>query len=332
MKILFITQKRPILTGSGTYRDIVIKEMAMRHEVKVYESEADLDDDWDVVHVMDIKHLESKLLKKITAPILIEIHDYHWIFFRPFFAVDLPMRFFLQKYRRYKYTRIIKRADGIIAHSRYALDKISHNNKFLVTIGIDPSFFEGQRERSESNNILMVGGDYFRKGLYAALKALPIVLKAVPNVTLTVIGKEYPHSKVIAKLLAKGLPVKYIDGVSRESLRRYYKEAAVFIHPAAEETFGIVLLEAMANGLPIVASRVGGIPEVIEDNINGLLFDRGDYEGLAERIIILLTNRNKASELADMGKWVIKDRFKVESMLDDIDKAYLTIDADRRRQ
>lgn len=325
MKILFITKRGPILTGSGTYRDTVLNEMAVRHEVRIFESEADLDDNWDIVHILDIKHLDPKLLWKIKVPVLLEIHDYQWMHFQSFFAVDLPLRFFLQKYRRYKYTRLIENADGVIAHSRYVLDRISHSNKFLVTIGIDTSLFEDPRERPKTNNILMVGRDYFQKGLYTALKALPIILKAVPNATLTVIGKEYFHSKIVAKLLAKGLHVTYIDGISREGLGKYYNEAAVLIHPSELEAFGIVLLEAMASGLPIVASRVGGIPEIIEDDINGLLFDKGDYKGLSERVIGLLTNPQRASGLAEAGKEVVKNRFKIKAMLDDIEKAYLTI-------
>lgn len=322
MKILYITKKGPVLTGSGTYRDTVIREMSGRHEIKVYESEKDLAKGWDVVHVLDIKHLKPGLLKKVKAPVLVDIHDYQWIYFQSFFAIDLPIRFLLQRYRKHKYSRIIGRADGVIAHSRYVLERISHDNKSLVTIGIDPSLFGRSGESWRTKNILMVGRDYFQKGLYTAISALPLILKVVPDATLTVIGKEYPHSKVLAKLLAKGLPVTFIDGVPRECLSRYYQESSVFIHPSEIEAFGIVLLEAMASGLPIVASRVGGIPEIVEDELNGLLFGRGDYRGLADRVITLLTNSEKASVLADAGKRVVEDRFKVKTMINDIEKAY----------
>lgn len=326
MKILYLTKKGPTLTGSGTYRDTVLNAMAKRHEIKVLETDADLGEDWDIVHVLDIKHLDPKMLQKVKSRILVEIHDDHWIYFQPYLAVDLPLRLFLQKYRKFKYTRIINRVDGIIAHSNYVLDRISHPNKFLVTIGIDPSVFETPSiAKPSSKNILMVGRDYFRKGVYTALKALPIILKSVPDARLTVIGKEYPHSKLFAKILAKNLPVSYIDGVPRDQLSKYYNEASIFIHPAHIEAFGIVILEAMASGLPVVASNVGGIPEIIDNNANGLLFERGDYKGLAERVIAILKDTEMASKLSKEGKRTVKNRFKVETTINHIEKAYLNL-------
>lgn len=323
MKIFYLTKKGPILTGSGTYRDTVLNEMAKRHEIKVFETDADLREDWDIVHVLDIKHLNPEIISRIQSPLLIEIHDYQWIYFQPFFAIDLPLRFLLQKYRKQKYSRIINRADGIIAHSNYVLERILHPNKSLVTIGIDPSVFETPSiTKPSSNNILMVGRDYFQKGLSTALKALPIILKSVPDARLTVIGKEYPHSKFIAKMLAKNLPVSYIDGVPRELINKYYNEASVFIHPSEIEAFGIVLLEAMASELPIVASKVGGIPEVVENNVNGYLIERGDYNELASKVIALLTTPEMASRLGKEGKRIVKERFTIERMIKDIENAY----------
>lgn len=326
MKILFITKKGPILTGSGTYRDTVLNEMTKRHKIKVFETDADLREDWDIVHVLDIKHLNPEIIKRIRSPLLIEIHDYQWMYFQPFFAIDLPLRFIFQKYRKFKYTRIINRADGIIAHSNYVLDRIMHPNKFLVTIGIDPSVFEASFiAKPPSKNILMVGRDYFQKGLYTALKALPIILKSIPDARLTVIGKEYPHSKLFAKILAKDLPVSYIDGVPREQLGKYYNEASVLVHPSHVEAFGIVILEAMASGLPVVASNVGGIPEIIENRASGLLFERGDYKGLAERVISILQDTELASKFSEEGKRTVKNKFKVEATIAHIEKAYLNL-------
>lgn len=321
MKILYITKIGPVLTGSGTYRDTVLRKMADRHEIRVFESDKDLDEKWDIIHVLDIKHFDTKILWKIKSPLLVELHDYQWMFFQPFVAVDLPIRFLLQKYRKYKYSKIIKRADGIIAHANYLLDRLSHPNKFLVINGIDASLFESQKGK-RANTLLMVGRDYFQKGLYTALKALPIILKVVPDAKLTVIGKEYPHSKLVANLIAKGLPVSYIDGVPRDQINKYYNEASVLIHPSEIDQLPIVLLEAMASELPIVASNVGGIPEEIENGVNGYLIERGDYKELAGKVIALLTNPELASRLGKEGKRIVKERFTIEIMIKDIENAY----------
>jgi glycosyltransferase involved in cell wall biosynthesis len=79
---------------------------------------------------------------------------------------------------------------------------------------------------------------------------------------------------------------------------KYMAAADVFALPSMAESLGVVLLEAMACGLPIVASNVGGIPELVTHNYNGLLVEPGDAEGLANSIVALLLNEELRKKLS----------------------------------
>lgn len=324
MKILYITNRTSQKTGAGTYADLLVEGIGRRHEVKIYQSEDDLKIEWDIVHVTDIKHLKTELLRKIPHPLIIDIHDYYWTRFYPFFCIDLPLRYIFQVYRKYKYESFLKQADAVITHCAYVKERINHHSKYLVWIGIKPDNAIKQDVIRE-NLILFVGRDYFRKGIYHLIRSLPSVLKEVADARVLVVGQEYMHSKLFAKLLSRDLPINYIDGMNRNELLHLYKKAKVLVLPSNIEAFGIVNLEAMAAGTPIVATRVGGIPEVVRDGENGVLVDLGDIEGLSNGIIKCLTDREFAEAAAKKGFEILCSSFLSEQMIDSTEKVYIDI-------
>ena len=91
--------------------------------------------------------------------------------------------------------------------------------------------------------------------------------------------------------------------------------ADLFLLPSRQESFGLAALEAMACGVPVVASRVGGLPEVIEDGVSGSLHPPDDLEAMAESGIHLLTNRAAHAEMAQEGRWVVQYRFCVSEIV-----------------
>ncbi len=96
--------------------------------------------------------------------------------------------------------------------------------------------------------------------------------------------------------------------------------ADIMIHPSVEEPFGIALLEGMRAGLPIVASRVGGIPEVVEDNRTARLVEPGDKRALATAVIDLLESPSAMTEYGRKGRERWDSKFRLEAMVDSIEK------------
>jgi glycosyltransferase involved in cell wall biosynthesis len=91
--------------------------------------------------------------------------------------------------------------------------------------------------------------------------------------------------------------------------------ADLFLLPSAQESFGMAAMEAMACGTPVVASRVGGLPEVIEDGQTGFLCDEDDVEAMAKRGVELLTDRELHERIAGAGAVVVRDRFCEEKIV-----------------
>lgn len=158
---------------------------------------------------------------------------------------------------------------------------------------------------ARARRILFVGRLDARKGLPILLKALPAVRARIPDVELIVVGRG-PMEQKCRQLTAKlGLAnsVSFQGHVSNELLPRYYVSADVYCAPTlGGEAFGIVLLEAMASGTPVVASDITGYNEVVKGGETGLLCPPGDPAVLAGTLIAVLTDAGLRIRLRANGR------------------------------
>ena len=92
--------------------------------------------------------------------------------------------------------------------------------------------------------------------------------------------------------------VTFLGNVHHDDMPSLMRKSTVFVHGSRYESFGIVLVEAMASGLPVVAFNIGGIPEVVDDNVTGYLVDYGDIDTFSEKIIKLVQNQEKIQEFS----------------------------------
>ncbi|MDA0999062.1 MAG: glycosyltransferase family 4 protein [bacterium] len=153
--------------------------------------------------------------------------------------------------------------------------------------------------------ILSVGRQYPRKNTRALIEAMPRVRAAVPDVLLRVVGGGPMAARLeeMAADLGLGDSVKFLGELPDEAdVRRAYFEADVFCLPSLQEGFGIVFLEAMAAGLPVVAVRATAVPEVVPDGEAGLLVPPGDEEALSAALIRLLQDADLRARLGRAGR------------------------------
>jgi len=177
-------------------------------------------------------------------------------------------------------------------------------------------------------SLLSVGALTPQKGQHVLLEALPALLARHPGLTLDVVGEPiFDADRTYAESLraAAGGPV--LDGHVRFLGRRgdvpeLLARATVVVHPAAApETFGLVPLEAMAAGRPVVATRTGGLPEVVEDGVTGMLVEPGDPSGLAAAIDRLLSDEGLRGRMGREGWRVARERFGLEAMRAGLERA-----------
>lgn len=154
---------------------------------------------------------------------------------------------------------------------------------------------------TSSFNILFVGRLEPRKGAKYLFRALPEIVREVPNARLTVVGSG-PLAGYYRSHLPNGCAdhVEFVGRVSGEMLARHFASADVFCSPAmGGESFGIVLIEAMAAGAAVVASDIAGYRDVVKDGHTGILTQRGSPESIASAVIRLARDGNLKSRLVE---------------------------------
>lgn len=164
-------------------------------------------------------------------------------------------------------------------------------------------------------SLLYVGRLAPRKGVQYLLLAMPFVLRRFPNIKLNIVG-DGPLRKNLETLSSSlGLQknVQFLGHITDTDLHELYFNANAIIIPSLFEGLPIVLLEAMAAGKPIVASAVGGIPEVLKHNFSGLLVKPRDAQGIAKAIISILQDESFANYLSENAKQAAMSKYSWEN-------------------
>ena len=160
------------------------------------------------------------------------------------------------------------------------------------------------------------------KGHPTLLEAWPAVLRAVPGAYLLIVGEGSRRDALEAKARELRIAHRVVFTGRRDDMPAVTAALDVAVLPSYREAQGMVILEAMALSRPVVASNVGGIPEMIEDGITGLLVPPHDAEALAGAIVRLLTNHPFADTIGRAGHDMVHDRFCIELMVNAIQSIY----------
>lgn len=165
------------------------------------------------------------------------------------------------------------------------------------------------------------------KGHDVLIAAMKKVVQRVPDVRLLIMGKgrrEGALQKMVRELGLEG-HVRFYSTVGTSQMIAFLAMMDVFVMPSRQEGLGLSVMEAQAMGLPVVGSRVGGIPSLIEDGQTGLLISPGDVEGLSRAIIELLTDKPKARQIGLAARKFAEDHLNAERMISETLEVYSQI-------
>jgi len=254
----------------------------------------------------DIIHLHEPLMPMLCTTVLrlsntATIGTFHACQGRPSYSLGKPLTTFFLK-------RWFRKLDGKIAVSKPAMDfahKHLHGYYNIMPNGVDLAHFSPDvapidKFCDDKLNLLFVGRLERRKGVNYLLKAYKQVKQEVPNSRLIIVGPGTRLRRWYERQTRRQhlKDVTFVGYVSYEELPRYYKTADIFCAPATgRESFGIVLLEAMALGKPVVASNIEGYASVITDGVDGLLVPPKDTGALAQTLISLLTDESRRRQI-----------------------------------
>jgi glycosyltransferase involved in cell wall biosynthesis len=183
---------------------------------------------------------------------------------------------------------------------------------------------DGVRDHGAKFRILFVGRLEERKGPDQLLSALDLLRPLLGNIAVALVGcpgtESDPYQlKLVqqATRLKKRFPrliLSFPGYVSDDELQEYYAAADVFIAPSRFESFGLVLIEAMRHGTPVIACDVGGMREIIDDGVDGYLFSVGDIARLAARLRLLFENTAVRHKIGEAARQTYESRFTARKM------------------
>ena len=217
----------------------------------------------------------------------------------------------------------LRRADLVIGPSADTVQHLIAEQRILpgkvqrLPWGLDPDF-EARLETGVASSpppgfprtgriILTVGRwdpTERYKGADTLISALPYVLKAAPDASLVLVGdgEDRPRFEQLARDRDVSEHAHFLFGLTQEELFACYANCDVFALPSRGEGFGLVFLEAMALAKPVIGGAHGGIPDIVEDGVTGLLVPHGDVARLSRAVETLLLNPGRAGEMGVRGK------------------------------
>lgn len=209
--------------------------------------------------------------------------------------------------------RVLKRAAGVTAVSNHLADvlhEIDPDKKIeILPMGCDTSKFgpehrvENYFQQGDKKVVLFVGRLAEKKGVTYLIEAM----KQVEDAILIIAGDGPLHEQLVEQAKPLGDQVRFIGSKTHQELATVYASADVFAAPSVQakngdiEGYGLVFLEAMSSSLPVVASRSGGIPDLVHDGENGLLAEPGNPDDLAKALNRMLKDESLRKTLAAHG-------------------------------
>jgi glycosyltransferase involved in cell wall biosynthesis len=211
--------------------------------------------------------------------------------------------------------------------------KVDDKDISVIHNGIDIDKFktQGQRSKIEAKQrfglgqgpvVGIVGRLSDVKGHIYLIQAMKVALKSFPEAQLLIVGDGKMKDELagLVKELDIGKNVIFMPSARDTSVMLSAMD--IFVMPSLKEGLGLSLMEAMAAGLPVIGSDVGGIKSLIQHDVNGLLVEPADVEGLSSGILELLNDQEKAKALGQRARDFIARNFSLEQMVINTERVY----------
>ena len=237
----------------------------------------------------------------------------------------------------------IERSDGVTAVSRSLKADTVAALGVRHPIRVIPNFLDCAEYRrrpdpalrarlcpEDRSDALVIHVSNFRpvKRVDVALEVFRLIRRRV-RARFLLVGDGPVRADIERRVAEYGLSGEVTFAGEQEDLVAYLSVADVFLLPSQEESFGLAALEAMACEVPVVASKVGGLPEIIEDGVTGFICPPQDVDGMAEKAIALLTDPARRASIARQAAEMVRTRYCTEHIVPLYEEEYLDVLGER---
>lgn len=289
----------------------------------------------DIIHINNYKGLSLnvfKVGKKLDIPIVFESHDFSLIcpranLIRGNNTLCLKPNIVCRSYINIQRRLLSDNVDLMIAPSNFMIEKYQENDFFNETmtakipLAIDKETTRKPKEY-DTINIVYIGSLGKHKGVHTLIDAFKLINN--PSIHLHIIGKGYDEEEF--KLKAKDdIRIIFHGFVDNSKIDKYYEMANIIVVPSiCYDNSPMVIYESFSHATPVVGSNIGGIPELVNDGVNGLLFKPEDPEDLKDKLEELIYDKEKLASFEDEAAHTLPaDSMKV--MIKSLEDKYLKL-------
>ena len=285
--------------------------------------------------------------RALTRALFLPIHEidlihshslfssYNFLFLNVVFKIPLTTTFHglvpnnVKMLEQRKISAVLTAGDAFFVNTEFAKNQLlgygcqsEKIHKIPQGTNIDDfPYMERKINMDEPIIILSVGRLSIEKGFHIAINAIASIIDEYPNIDYRIVGNGLERDNLQKQIdgLALTNNVRLYGSLSTADLSNQYSVSHIFILPSIDlhdgyhvETQGVVLQEAQASGIPVIASHTGGIPEIIQDNTTGLLFEENNDNELSDKIKILIRDKNLYKSLSISGRTDVENNYRNE--------------------
>lgn len=289
---------------------------------------------YDIVHAHGPEGVGFGLGRHVGRPSALVMSSY--------LAAFVPGQGKMQQVWRFYEGIALRRADRVFALSEFARSGLSQfynvplDRITTIYAGVSAEFLDRvanhQPFQSQRPVLLLVGRLEPQKGIDVLLRALSLMNQYQITLRIVGYGPYEAEYQALARTLGLSERVEFTGFVAPEAMPEVYCAADLFVLPSRGESFGLVLAEAMAANLPVVASRTGAIPEVIEDGQTGILVPPDDPSALAQALDSILTDPSRSRAMGMTGRARVEAKFTWPRIADRVAELYEQVLSLARKQ
>ncbi len=289
-------------------------------------------ENYDIVHVhWPFPHILFGLIAKYSGRASL---------FATFYGLEIT--WLKKKFRRLTkpFAWLLKRADIVSAISSHTAKELKTvTDRPIPIIPFSTPINEKTGAGDDQGMILFVGRSVERKGVDYLIRAFGQIKDLISH-RLVIVGDgpERSNWEKLARSMDPGGRIVFTGWISNQELAELYRVCTFLVLPAVydkhgdTEGLGVVLIEAMSYSKPVIASRVGGITDIVVDGQNGILVPPGDIDALSQAMLKIINDRHMRRTMGESAKKVIDGKFNWDRIIDDLIRLYERIDRKQANQ